>query len=240
LLSVSITRNVVSTSHDNMFIVLEGLDGCGKSTQIKLLAKRLVGQGHDVLTCRDPGSTNLSEELRNIVKFREDIQVAPLAEALLFTAARVQLVDEIIAPALKKRYTVICDRFELSTHVYQGLGRNVSDATVKALSNVFHSVYSIMPHITFVLDLSVHEALSRLPEKRDKIEQRGIDYFVNVRDRYLKLSAEFHCPTSQYHVIDAQGSSEQVHERIWTLIPETLKQKGCKNDTCNFDTSCGR
>jgi len=220
----------ISKSHrnPNQFIVLEGMDGCGKSTQVKLLTARLHECGNEVVACNDPGSTVLSEELRTLVKYREDIQVAPLAEALLFSAARAQLVEEVIAPALQKGHTVVCDRFELSTYVYQGLGAKVSDNLIKELGSIFQQVYPIIPQLTFVLDLPVHEALSRLPEKRDKIEQRGINYFSNVRDRYTKMVKRFHRHTSEFYVIDAHGTPEQVHERIWKLIPDTLKKKGVK------------
>ena len=209
--------------HKYQFIVLEGMDGCGKSTQLKLLADKLHMNGKTVVACRDPGSTALSDELRDIVKYREDIAVSPLAEALLFSAARAQLLAEVIAPALTKGHTVVCDRFELSTYVYQGLGANISERMIRELGLIFQQVFSITPTITFVLDLSVHEALSRLPEKRDKIEQRGVDYFGNVRTRYKDYAQKFNRLTSEHRIVDASGTPEQVHERIWKLIPQPLK-----------------
>jgi dTMP kinase len=175
--------------------------------------------------CRDPGSTKLSDELCELLKYREDISISPLAEAFLFCAARAQLLAEVIVPALQKEHTVLCDRFELSTHVYQGLGAGVTKDVIRMLSQVFQRPYPLVPHMTFVLDLPVHTALSRLPEKRDRIEKRGIDYYAQVRNRYQEYAAAFHSYISEYHVIDATGTPEQIHESIWKLIPQTLKQK---------------
>ena len=205
------------------FIVLEGMDGCGKSTQVKLLAERLYEHGHAVVTCYDPGTTVLSNELRDILKYRDDIKVTPFAEALLFLAARAQLIDEVIAPALQKGHVVICDRFDLSTYVYQPLGAGLTEHIIYQLGVVFQQVYSTSPLMTFVLDLPAHEALSRLHEKRDKIENRGVDYFGKVRARYQALAKQFHSDAAAFHIIDAAACPADVHEQIWRLIPTTLK-----------------
>ncbi|MFC1804372.1 dTMP kinase [Candidatus Omnitrophota bacterium] len=169
------------------FITFEGNEGCGKSTQARLLSDYLKRKGHRVIFLREPGGTKISEKIRSILLDAENDSMSPACEMLLYMAARAQIVQEIIGPALLKGKTVICDRFLDSTIVYQGYGLGQNISLIKKLGKV--STYGIKPDLTILLDEATEEGLRRCGRVKDRIEQRSISYHQRVRRGYLHLAS---------------------------------------------------
>ena len=191
-----------------MFFSFDGIDGAGKSTQIDLFVDWLQQQGHDVVTCRDPGSTGLGETLREILLGTEH-RIDMRAEMLMYMTSRAQLVHELIWPALKDGKVVVSDRYILANVVYQGRAGGLDPAEIWRVGEI--ATESLLPHLTFVLDLDENEAAHRLGDVRDRLEARGIDYFAKVRRGFLE-EAKSHPETVL--VVDASQSIEKIHEQI--------------------------
>ena len=191
-----------------MFFSFDGIDGAGKSTQLLLFRDWLREQNHDVLVCRDPGTTQLGEALRNIL-LGADYRIGNRAEMLLYMASRAQLVQEVIRPALSAGKTVISDRFILANVVYQGCAADILPEEIWQVGEI--ATEKLLPDMTFVLDLPLAEAARRLPEKRDRLEQRGEDYFSAVRDGFLQQAARF---PERIVVIDAAGEIDVIQHQI--------------------------
>jgi len=192
-----------------MFIVLDGIDGGGKSTQIERLAGRLRDQGETVICCADPGTTAAGLQIRQLLLNRADIALAPLTELMLFFAARAQLVAEVIAPALAAGQTVVCDRFLLSSVVYQGHLGQIPPAQIWELGQRLFG--DCQPDLTLVLDLPVPLAATRTQRALDRIESRGAAYLESVRQAYLAAAAAW---PDAIRIVDASPSAEVVAERI--------------------------
>lgn len=169
------------------FITFEGPEGSGKSTQSKLLYRYLEDRGYRVVYLREPGGTKVSEKLRKLLLDSHNHTITPLTEMLLYMAARAQVVNQVIRPALKKGKIVICDRFQDSTIAYQGYGLGVDIKLIKYLGNLVTG--GIKPDLTIFLDLAIEEGLKRLSRVKDRIEKRALSYHRRVRRGYLKLAA---------------------------------------------------
>jgi dTMP kinase len=200
-----------------IFISLDGIDGCGKSTQCRLLADWLRSQGHTVTTCRDPGGTALGDEIRQLLLSKNQ-EREPLAEALLFMASRVQLLSEIIDPALERGEIVISDRYLLSTVAYQGYGKGVDRELLWAMGR--WAADNREPDLTLVLDLPVEAAEARLQRPADNMERLGRDFFQRVRDGFLR---EARLNPHKIHVIDAAQPIEDVHAQIVKEVSRVLE-----------------
>jgi dTMP kinase len=188
------------------FISLDGVDGAGKSTQCRLLADWLREQGKSVVSCHDPGGTDLGQELRDILLHHRGA-MSLTCEALLFMASRAQLVAEVIRPALDAGKVVITDRFLLANVVYQGHAGGLDPAR---LWNVgLFGTGGLEPDLTFVLDLPLDVSLARRKASADRMESRGADYFAKVRAGFL---AEAQRRPERFRVIDATAPSETVQE----------------------------
>ncbi|MBW3592926.1 MAG: dTMP kinase [Actinobacteria bacterium] len=170
-----------------MFITFEGVDGSGKTTQVELLAQRLRDEGREVVTPREPGGTALGERVRELLLGGDAI--TPWAEAALFAAARAQLVDEVIRPALASGADVVCDRYVDSSLAYQGLARGLGVERVLEM-NVLATA-GLLPDRTFVLLLPPEEAATRLPDERDRIEREGPEFSAEVDRAYRHLVQMF-------------------------------------------------
>lgn len=166
-----------------MFLTLDGIDGVGKSTQIELLSAWLREQGREVVTCRDPGSTPLGEAVRGILLGRHDTPIGMRSEMLLYMAARAQLVEEVIRPALNAGRTVLCDRFLLANVVYQGYGGGLNVEELWTIGRI--ATGGLEPTRTFLLDMPPESALARLRGRPDRMEQRGLDFMTRVREGFL-------------------------------------------------------
>lgn len=191
------------------FVSFDGVDGGGKTTQIATLADRLRRQGHEVLTCRDPGSTELGERVRDILLGSTDLAIGFRAEMLLYMAARAQLVEQVIRPALEAGQTVISDRFLLANVVYQGYagGLNVESLWQVGLT----ATGGLLPDMTFVLDIDPRRGAARRHGKADRLEQRSEAYFDQVRAGF---QTEARRDPLRYQLIDADQPVEVVQAAI--------------------------
>lgn len=192
-----------------MFISIDGGDGCGKTTQAALLAEWLRARGRAVVTCRDPGSTPLGEAVRDILLRRHDLRIGRTAEMLLYMAARAQMVEEVIRPALAQGKTVLADRYLLANVAYQGHGGGLDAPTLWEVGRV--ATGGLMPELTIVLDVPPEVAASRLQRDRDRMEMQGDAFHARVRQGFLDEAAR---QPGRVMVIDASGSVEQVQEAI--------------------------
>jgi dTMP kinase len=197
-----------------MFISLDGIDGCGKSTQVELLADRLRQQGYDVFTCRDPGSTGLGEVVRGILLNRHDLDICRMSEMLLFMAARAQMVQELILPALNSGKIVVTDRFLLSTIVYQGDAGKIAVEAIEQIGVIATS--GTLPDLNFVLDLPLETARQRMNHREiDRMERLGTDYHEQVRQGFLT-----HARTNpqRFVVLDASHPIDAVAEKVYEIV----------------------
>ena len=198
------------------FIVFEGGDGSGKSTQIKRLGSRLVRRGHPYVFTREPGGTPLGEQLRKLLKTRTDI--SPLGELLLFTAARQQLVKQIIDPAIHSGKNVVSDRFTASTIAYQGYGRGLDITNIIALNKL--ATGDIEPDLTILLDISPEIALTRITErKRDAFDNSELSFHKRVHQGFLEQAQT---NKSKWLVLDATSPANQLSMEIWNKVKTLL------------------
>ena len=208
-----------------LFITFEGTEGGGKSTQIQILAARLRALGRVVRVLREPGGTSIGEEIRHTLKHSTGSQaMTSEAELLLMNASRAQLVREVIRPALAAGEVVLCDRFYDSTTAYQGHGRQLDLARVRAVINF--AVEDTRPQLTLLLDipLEVSEArrLSRQSKLHDRIEESGRAFFERVHRGYEAIAA---AEPKRVRPLDATGSVEIVSEKIWAIVAPLVALK---------------
>ena len=196
-----------------MFISIDGGDGTGKSTQAELLAQWLRQQGHDVAACRDPGSTPLGEAIRGILLDRHDLHIHRRSEMLLYMAARAQMVEEVIQPALEQGKTVLCDRYLLANVAYQGYGGGLDVATLWEVGRV--ATGGLMPELTIVLDVPAEVAAARMARPLDRMEKQGEAFHTRVRAGFL---AEAALAPERIVVIDAAQSVEAVQTEIRAIV----------------------
>lgn len=204
----------------NKFITFEGIDGSGKSLQIEMLADYLTELGEKILVVREPGTTVIGEYVRNILMDKKNNTMSYKTEALLFMAARAQLMQEKIIPALENNYTVICDRFIDSSVVYQGIGRGLGEKFIKELNKFVTE--NIEPDITFFLDISPQNAWLRKIgiQTSDRFESENINFHQKIYLGYKKLIAE---NPSRIICIDANVSPEEIHTQIVNTMKEKIK-----------------
>ena len=190
-----------------MFVSFEGLDGCGKTTQARLLARTLEETGVEVVLTREPGGTPLGEQIRDLVLHGD--HVAPWAEAALYAAARAQHVEELIRPALARGATVVCDRYVDSSVAYQGAGRELGVEEVLALN--LTAVGGLLPDLTFLVEIDIDAALARIGDKGDRIERAEAEFWPRVAEAYRALAARF---PERYFVIDGRRGIAEVSQEI--------------------------
>ncbi|ANT64532.1 dTMP kinase [Prosthecochloris sp. CIB 2401] len=202
-----------------MFITFEGIDGAGKSTQVKKLQKHLAERGLEVLVLREPGGTPVSEQIRELLlQGKEDI--TPVGELLLFAASRAELVQKVIVPALDEEKAVILDRFYDSTTAYQGYGRGLDLGMLGEINRI--ASCGRKPDLTFYLDLSPEDAMIRkfseksIPlafeeEELDRMERSGLEFYTNVRRGYLQIALE---EENRFVTLDATVSPQDIHDEI--------------------------
>ncbi len=198
----------MSTSK-GIFITFEGIDGCGKSTQVKMLVEALNKHQHKTILVREPGGTTISEEIRDILLHRHLADICDRTEALLMTGSRAQLTYEVILPNLNQGKNVIADRYYDSTLAYQGGGRELDlDWLIKL--NQF-ATYDLEPNVTFFVDVLPEEAIRRKSQEPDRIERAGIELQMRVRNIYLDLANRFQ---ERFVVLDGHESIENIHGDI--------------------------
>lgn len=203
-----------------MFISIEGGDGTGKSTQIQLLCEWLRKQGREVVLCRDPGTTRLGEAVRELLLHRNDLNMGRTSEMLLYMAARAQMTEEVIRPALKQGNTVVSDRYLLSNVVYQGHAGGLSSATLWEIGRV--ATGGLLPDVTLVLDVPLEVAASRMQRTLDRMEQQGDAFHTRVREGFLYEAAR---QPDQIVVIDAARSIDQVATTIQKAVERAMDRQ---------------
>ncbi len=199
-----------------LFITFEGVDGCGKTTQMNLLAKYLKNDGHDVIITREPGAKGLGEKIREIL-LHYDVEVSSRAESFLFLADRAQHIDKIVNPAVEEGKIVLCDRHTDSTIAYQGYGRGVDIAQLTMLNNL--ATGQRKPDITFVFDIDIETSMSRVGKEKDRMESAGIEFFEKVRKGYLEIAKQ---EPSRVKVINSTRSIEEISKEVLGYINSVL------------------
>lgn len=201
-----------------MFITFEGLDASGKSTQAELTRARFLEYGKKVVYIREPGGTHLGEKIREILL---DVQnsIDPVAEVFLFSAARAQLVREVIRPALARHEIVICDRYVDSTTTYQGYGRKIPMESIHAVNRL--AIAEVLPDLTFFIDIPIDEIERRQKTAgkiTDRMERSGRDFFERTRQGYIELSES----CNRLKVIPGERSPDTIFSEIWSIIEKEL------------------
>jgi len=210
----------------SFFITFEGIEGCGKTTQIRLLAERLRRGGLEVVVTREPGGCPIADAIRSILLDPANCALVPRAELLLYAAARAQHVAEVIRPALSRGALVLCDRFIDATMAYQGFGRGLDAACIDTLNTM--ATDGIMPDLTILLDMPEDQGLHRarqrntLTPEEDRFERESIAFHRRVRQAYLQLARE----QKRFVVVDAEGSIEMVAARVASAADAALGRKG--------------
>lgn len=210
------------------FITFEGIEGSGKTTQIRLLNERMTKQGHQVVVTREPGGCPIADRIRSILLDPENSALVPRAELLLYAAARAQHVSEIIRPALQAGRTVLCDRFTDATLAYQGYGRRLDHGLIKQLNQLASE--EIQPDLTLLLDLPVEQGLGRALQREvlaqdsteGRFEREAVEFHQRVRSGYRTLADQ---DPERYRIIDAARPLEQIHREISTIIDQFMEQR---------------
>jgi dTMP kinase len=199
-----------------MFVVFEGVDGTGKSTQLQRCQKWLADLGRPVMVCRDPGSTELGDRLRDVLLDRIELRIDEIPEMFLFMAARAQLVCEVIRPALADGQIVLCDRFLLSNVVYQGRAGSLDPSEIWRIGAT--ATGGLLPDATLIFDVPLEIALTRMGDRMDRMESRGEEYLAAVQRGFLAESAVLKGAC----VIDATGDPVDIHKQVRSALEPLL------------------
>ncbi|MCK4956699.1 MAG: dTMP kinase [Candidatus Cloacimonetes bacterium] len=201
------------------FITFEGIEGCGKSTQAKLLGKYFAAQGYDILQTREPGGPKISEAIRDVLLSIDNMEMLPETEMLLYMASRSQHTGEWIIPALKEGKIVISDRFYDSTIAYQGAARNIDSNIIDTIRE--YATYGLVPEITILIDLPVEIGFSRISTREiDRLEQESISFHKKVRDGFLALAKKH---SDRFIVINGDQSVDAIHAEIVEKISKLMR-----------------
>jgi len=207
-----------------MFISFEGLDSSGKTTQAHLLVDDFKKSGMEVIILREPGGTEVSEHIRSLLLDKRNSNLSDRAELLLFSAARAQLVTQVIAPALKAGKVVVCDRFFDSTTAYQGYGRGLDIGEVNALNRI--AVAGTVPDVTLFVDVDLEEIRRRRKAAgvvADRMESSGNVFYQNVLQGYLAIAR---AEPRRVRRVDGTRSVEAIHAEIWNIVRSTFSELG--------------
>ncbi len=205
-----------------MFITLEGPEGSGKSSQIPSLAKFLREQGYDVLCTREPGGTSIGDQIRHVLTSMDNKELLPRTEILLFLAARAQLVDQVIRPALAEGKVVLCDRYGDSTLAYQGYGHGLDLKSLRAMLDF--ATEGLKPDLTLLLDLDIKTGLARKKsiDEWNRLDAYEISFHERVRAGYQCLAAE---EPQRWQTVDATLPKEQVQSLLREIVLMRLTDK---------------
>ena len=202
------------------FITFEGIDGSGKSTQMRLLAERLRSDGQDVFEAVEPGGTAIGRQIRRILLDAANQDLRPTAELLLYFASRAQNVEECILPALAAGKIVLCDRFTDSTLAYQGCARGLGEEAVLALDRI--ACRGLTPDLTLLIDVDVEYGLARAQKRNagsdaaeTRMDDQSLEFHRKVRESYLSLAKQH---ADRFRIVDGRGTPETVAERVWASI----------------------
>jgi dTMP kinase len=210
------------------FITFEGIEGCGKTTQIGLLARNLTARGHRVTLTREPGGCPIADQVRSILLSADNRAMVPLAELLLYAAARAQHVAEVIAPALERGEIVLCDRYTDATIAYQGYGRGLDRNVIDELNHL--AAGTMRPDLTLLVDCPVETGLGRAMERisrstgarEERFELESLLFHRKVRDGYLKLAAQ---EPERFAVIDGAGGIDETEAAVAAAVLDRLARR---------------
>jgi len=203
-----------------LFITFEGIDGCGKTTQLLLAKKAVENSGRECVIAREPGGTAIGEKIRDILLSVHHGEMHDACEVLLYCAARAQLVRETVLPALEHGAVVLCDRFAEATFAYQGFGRGQSMETLKIINA--YAAYGLQPSLTLVFDITVGTSMQRLKKsgkQMDRLEGSGKDFFEKVRQGYLTLAGQ---QPDRIVVVSGEAPVETIAETVQCRIMRLL------------------
>jgi dTMP kinase len=206
-----------------MLITFEGIEGCGKTTQINLLCNYLKDKGNVVVKTREPGGTALGEALRKIL-LQKNLEILPLSELLIFMAIRNQHVEEVIMPSLAEGKVVLCDRFVDATYAYQGYGRQMDPGIIATLNRLVTK--GIRPNLTILLDCDVETGLQRKirPDRQaDRFEKEEISFHEEIRRGYLELARE---DAKRFFIVNARQDVEFIHKIIREKVEKLVESHG--------------
>ena len=202
-----------------LFITFEGVDGCGKSTQLDLLQKYLEDKGFEVVITREPGAKGLGEEIRKLL-LHYDGYISPKCEAFMFLADRAQHIDTIIKTAVTEGKIVLCDRHTDSTVAYQGYGRGEDIEKLKYLNNL--ATGGFVPDLTLIYDVDIETTLKRRGNDRDRMEQAGKDFQIKVQNGYKKIAEN---EPDRVKIIDAKPDIDTVFEQTKKTVEQLIKKR---------------
>ncbi|MEG0308900.1 MAG: dTMP kinase [Clostridium sp.] len=193
-----------------ILIALEGPDGSGKSTQIKLLEEYFVNKGVEVIRTREPGGTKISEKIRSVILDNDNKEMDDMCEALLYAASRAQLVREVIKPAIEAGKVVLCDRFVYSSIVYQGIARNLGMDIIKSINDA--ALGGLMADLVFMITIPYEKGIDRKRNQKalDRLENGGLEFHKKVFEGYSKISTIY----DKIELIDGCNSIEDIHKSI--------------------------
>jgi len=201
----------------SLFISFEGPEGCGKTTQVRLLTDWLANEGFDVLATREPGGTRIGDQIRQVLLDPAHTEMSPAAEILLFSAARAQIVSQVIRPHLEDGGIVLCDRFADSTLAYQGYGHRLALDDLRVITRF--ATGGLIPDVTFYLDIPVEEGLRRKAGgdvvEWNRMERKQLEYHHRVREGYLELT---HLEPERWVVLNAADDVETIHRAILKVV----------------------
>lgn len=205
-----------------LFITMEGSDGAGKTTQIEKLKDYLSSKGYDIILCREPGGTAISESIRNIILNKEFTEMSYMTELLLYASARAQLVEQVIKPSLKENKIVICDRFVDSSAVYQGIARGLGIKLVYEVNK--YAIGDTFPDITILLDISGQTGIKRKKNQGelDRMELEAAEFHDKVADGYRMLADIY---TDRIKKIDGTQTIDIIHNQIADIVDQVLENK---------------
>jgi dTMP kinase len=209
-----------------LFVAFEGIDGCGKSTQLACAAKRLEDEGHPVVTTREPGGTAIAEKIRAILIDPTHREMHNECELLLYLAARAQHVREKIKPALEKGAIVLCDRFQLATFAYQGFGRSIPLSLLKTMNEF--ATGGLTPDVTFIFDISVEASFNRMKamnKRPDRLELSGADFFSRISQGYRALAQQDPLKTA---LLDGDQPVDAIAKTVWERIHAAMAGSGAE------------
>lgn len=201
-----------------LFITFEGMDGCGKTTQMRLLAQRLRAEGYQVLETAEPGGTPIGVQIRRILLDSANQELCPTAELLLYFACRAQNVEEWIVPALRQGAVVLSDRFTDSTLVYQGAARGLGEETVRALDRI--ACHGLVPDLTVLVDIDLETSLARarnreLSKSETRMDEQALEFHRRAREAYCRLAEQ---EPQRFRVIDGRPEVATVAGRVWEAV----------------------
>jgi dTMP kinase len=211
--------------HGGLFVSFEGGDGCGKTTQMRMLAVRLKSEGRAVVETTEPGGTRVGAQIRRILLDSANQELCPTAELLLYFASRAQNVEEAILPALAADKIVLTDRFTDSTLAYQGFGRGLGEQVVADLDRI--ACRGLAPDVTLLIDIDLETSLFRARQRNlepieSRMDEQAVEFHHRVREAYLTMAAR---EPERFRVIDGRGDAASVAEAVWNAVAPSLEKR---------------